>query len=317
MHDLIKRLFVKELGNPLLDQLGDAAIFNTSSKLAFTTDSFVVSPIFFPGGDIGKLSVCGTVNDLCVSGARPRYLSCAVIVEEGLSYSDLEKIVLSVKSSCKKAGVDIITGDFKVVEKRAADKIFITTSGIGEIYKDASLSIGRIRPGDKVIISGTIGDHGAAVLLARGELKFKAKIFSDCAPLNSLILSILNKDIKFMRDPTRGGLATTLNEIAADSGYNIAIEESEIPVKDPVRVLCEALGMDPLYMANEGKVAVIVSPDPADRVLSIMRKHPLGRKSAIIGEVKKERGKRVYLNTGIGGRRIIDMLSGEHLPRIC
>lgn len=317
MHDLIKKLFVKELGNPLLNKLGDAAIFKTGSRLAFTTDSFVVSPIFFPGGDIGKLSICGTVNDLCVSGARPRYLSCAVIVEEGFGYSDLEKIVLSVKMTCKKAGVDVITGDFKVVEKGAADKVFITTSGVGDLYQGVSLSIERIRPGDKVIISGTIGEHGAAVLLAREELKFKAKISSDCAPLNGLTAAILNKGIKFMRDPTRGGLATTLNEIAIDSGYNIGIEESKIPIKESVRVLCEALGMDPLYMANEGKVVVIVAPESEGKVLSIMKKHPLGRKSVIIGEVKKERNKRVYLKTRIGGKRIVDMLSGEQLPRIC
>ncbi|MBU0759395.1 MAG: hydrogenase expression/formation protein HypE [Candidatus Omnitrophica bacterium] len=317
MHELIKKLFVKRLGNPLLDQLGDAAVLKAGPGLAFTTDSFVVNPIFFPGGDIGKLSVCGTVNDLCVSGSRPRYLSCAVIVEEGFSYGDLEKIVSSVKLTCKKAGVDIITGDFKVVEKGAADKIFITTSGIGELCQGDPLSIGRVRPGDKVIINGTIGEHGAAVLLAREELKFRAKIYSDCAPLQDLVSSILGRGVKFMRDPTRGGLATTLNEIAADSGYNIGIEESMVPVKESVRVLCEALGMDPLYMANEGKVVVIAAPEHADRVLSIMRKCPLGKKSAIIGEVKKEQKRIVYLRTKVGGKRMLDMLSGEQFPRIC
>ncbi|MFH1854612.1 MAG: hydrogenase expression/formation protein HypE [Candidatus Omnitrophota bacterium] len=317
MHDLIKEVFVKELGNPLLNKLGDAAVFKAGYKLAFTTDSFVVSPIFFPGGDIGKLSICGTVNDLCVSGARPRYLSCAVIVEEGFGYTDLERIVLSVRMACRKAGIDVVTGDFKVVEKGAVDKIFITTCGIGEVYKHTKLSVERIRPGDKVITNGTIGDHGAAVLLAREELKFKARISSDCASLDSLIASIISSDIKFMRDPTRGGIATTLNEISAEAGYNICLAESSVPVKESVRALCEALGMDPLYMANEGKVVAIVASQAASRILSKMKKHPLGGKSAIIGEVKKEKGKKVYLETRIGGKKIIDMLSGEHLPRIC
>lgn len=317
-HDLIKDLFVKEFNNRFLSILGDSAVIETNSgKLAYTTDSFVVNPIFFPGGDIGKLSICGTINDLCVSGAKPRYLSCAVIVEEGFDYKKLKKITLSAKAVCKKAGVKIVTGDFKVVEKGAVDKIFITTCGIGEIYTETNLSAGRIKPGDKVIINGTIGDHGAAVLLAREELKFKARILSDCAPLASLISSIISNDIKFMRDPTRGGLATTLNEISGEAGYNIRLDESDIPVNESVEVLCEALGMDPLYMANEGKVVVIASPKDASRILTSMKKHPLGKKSAIIGEIEKEKDKKVYLKTKVGGKRIVDMLSGEHLPRIC
>ena len=318
MHDLINDLFIKNLGNRFLNKLGDSALIDTEGgRLAYTTDSFVIDPIFFPGGDIGKLSVCGTVNDLAVSGARPRYLSCGMIVEEGFDYKDLEKITLSIKSTCKKAGVSIVAGDFKVVEKGAVDGIFINTAGIGEMLKDARLSEDYIKPGDKVIISGTIGDHSAAVLVARKELKFRARIISDCAPLNGLAASIISKDMRFMRDPTRGGIATTLNEIAAGSGYNIRIDEPCIPIKESVKALCEILGLDPLYMANEGKILAVVSAKSASKVLSRMRRHPLGKDSVIIGEVEKERRKRVYLKTAIGGTRVIDMLIGDQLPRIC
>jgi len=318
MHDLIKDLFLKHLDNPFLNRLGDSALIDTrKKKIAYTTDSFVVNPIFFPGGDIGKLAVCGTVNDLAVCGARPQYLSCGMIVEEGFDYTDLEKITLSIKAACRQSGVNIVTGDFKVVEKGAADKIFINTSGVGEVFEKAHLSISRIRPGDKIIVSGPIGDHGAAVLLARGELKFRSRLLSDCAPLSGLISSIICRDIKFMRDPTRGGLATTLNEISLASGYNISIDESCIPVRGPVMALCEILGLDPLYMANEGRVILIVSSGPASRILSRMRRHTLGRASRIIGEVERRRTKRVYLKTMVGGARILDMLMGEQLPRIC
>jgi hydrogenase expression/formation protein HypE len=318
MHELIKRLFVKNFNNAFLNKLGDSAIINfRADRLAYTTDSFVVNPIFFPGGDIGKLSVCGTVNDLAVSGAMPRYISCAMVIEDGFSYGDLERITLSIKSMCKSARIDIVTGDFKVVEKGAIDRIFINTSGIGEMMKNAELSILRIKPGDKIIMSGTMGDHTAAILLAREGLRFKTRILSDCNPLGGLISSIICKDIKFMRDPTRGGVATTLNEIGLSSGYNIAIRESAIPIKKSVRVLCEILGLDPLYMANEGKVIAIVSSRAADRVLSRMQRHPLGRDAAIIGEVQRQKDKRVYLKTLIGGTRILDMLTGEQLPRIC
>ncbi len=318
MHDLIKDLFIKNLSNPFLNKLMDSAVIDAKSKkFTYTTDSFVVNPIFFPGGDIGKLSICGTVNDLCMCGSRPRYLSCGMIVEEGFSYKDLEKITLSIKSTCKTIGVDIVAGDFKVVEKGAVDKIFINTSGIGEVFKDSKISVDYIKPGDKVIINGTIGDHGSSILLAREELKFKSRILSDCAPLNGLISSIICKDIKFMRDPTRGGLATTLNEISRESGYNIGIDELEVPVKEPVKALCEILGFDPLYMANEGKVVVIVSSKASSKVLSRMKKHPLGKKSRIIGEVEKGKDKKVYLRTKVGGSRILDMVQGEQLPRIC
>ncbi len=315
MHELIKKLFVKNLDNPYLNNLGDAALIE--KNLAYTTDSFVINPIFFPGGDIGKLSICGTVNDLAVSGAKPKYISCGMIVEEGFDYKDLEKITLSIKATCKASGVYIVAGDFKVVEKGAVDKIFINTSGVGEMHKDIRLSSSRIKPGDKIIVSGTMGDHAAAVLIAREELKFRSKIYSDCAPLNGLISSIISKDIKFMRDPTRGGLATTLNEIAMQRGYNMSIDEKDIPLKENVRALCEILGMDPLYMANEGKVMLIVAEKSATKVLSRMKKHSLGKNSRIIGEVDKRKDKKVYLRTKIGGTRIVDMLTGEQLPRIC
>jgi len=318
MHDLIKGLFVKNLDNPFLNKLGDSALIDAKNKnLAYTTDSFVINPIFFPGGDIGKLSICGTVNDLSVSGANPRYLSCGMIVEEGFDYKDLERITLSIKTTCRSAGVNIVAGDFKVVEKGAVDKIFINTSGVGEMFKKARSSVCYIRPGDRIIISGTIGDHAAAVLVAREELKFKSRLFSDCAPLNGLISSVICTDIRFMRDPTRGGLATTLNEIAVESGYNISIDERQIPVKESVRALCEILGLDPLYMANEGKVVLIVSSRSASRILSRMKRHPLGKNSRIIGEVTRQRNKKVYLRTTIGGTRLLDMLKGEQLPRIC
>ena len=318
MHDLIKDLFIKNLGNPFLNPLGDAALITSGGKnLGYTTDSFVINPVFFPGGDIGKLSVCGTVNDLAVSGIRPRYLSCGMIAEEGFSYSDLERIVLSIKSSCREAGVRIVTGDFKVVEKGAVDKIFINTSGVGEALEGIKLSSDSIRPGDKIIISGTIGDHSAAVLLAREDFKFRSRILSDCAPLNHLISSIISREIRFMRDPTRGGLVSTLNEIALSSGYNIRIDEAHIPVKEPVNALCEILGLDPLYMANEGKVLIVVSARASSRILSRILKHPLGKNARIIGEVEEKKRKKVYLKTKIGGTRVLDMLTGEQLPRIC
>jgi len=318
MHDLVKDLFLKNLDNPFLAKLGDAAVIEFKGrKIAYTTDSFVVKPLFFPGGDIGKLSVCGTVNDLAVSGATPRYLSCGMIVEDGFSYADLEKITLSIRDTCRAAGVNIVAGDFKVVEKGSVDRIFINTSGIGEVFKDARIDIARIKPGDKVIISGTIGDHAASIVLAREELKFRARIKSDSSPLNGFVSSVICKDIKFMRDPTRGGLATTLNEISMVSGYDIAIEESSVPVKKTVRALCEILGFDPLYMANEGKLIAIVSRGAANAVLSKMKKHPLGKDAAIIGEIKKNKDRRVYINTRSGGSRILDMITGEQLPRIC
>jgi len=318
MHRLIRDLFVKNLGNRYLNELDDAALIRLGKgRFAYTTDSFVIQPIFFPGGDIGKLAVCGTINDLAVCGARPRYISCAMIVEEGLEYSDLERITLSIKSAARSARVDVVTGDFKVVERGAVDKVFINTTGIGEVFKDIKLSMSYIRPGDKIIINGTIGDHASAVLISREGLKFKAKILSDCTHLDGLVASIICSDIKFMRDPTRGGLATTLNEISAGCGYNIRIDEKDVPIKRDVRALCEILGLDPFYMANEGKLIVVVSPRSAQKILHRMKRHPLGRYSNIIGEVEDDADGRVYLKTAIGGKRILDMLKIEQLPRIC
>ncbi|MFH1479431.1 MAG: hydrogenase expression/formation protein HypE [Candidatus Omnitrophota bacterium] len=318
MQDLIKDLFVKHLSNPYVKKLDDSAKLKVSTKdILYTTDSFVVNPIFFPGGDIGKLSICGTVNDLAVSGARPRFISCGMIVEEGFFYKDLERITLSIKAACRDAGVEVVAGDFKVVERGAADKIFINTSGIGEKLPNARLGTDKIRPGDKIIVSGSVGDHGAAVMVKREDLKFKGRILSDCAPLNGLIASIISPNIKFMRDPTRGGLATTLNEISISAGYSIYIKEEDIPIKNSVRALCEILGLDPLYMANEGKVIVIVSKEAANKALRAIKRHPLGKGARIIGEVERQKDKKVYLKTKIGGTKIIDMLKGEQVPRIC
>lgn len=315
MHDLIKGLFVKHLSNPFLNSLGDSAI--VKGNLAFTTDSFVVKPIFFPGGDIGKLSVCGTVNDLAVSGAVPKYLSCGMILEDGFSYTDLEKITISIKCACLEAGVKIVTGDFKVVEKGSVDKIFINTAGIGRVHDQSRISIQSIKPGDKVILTGTVADHAASILLAREKLNFNVKILSDAAPLNKLIASIICRDIKFMRDPTRGGVANTLNEISSAIGYNISISEKSIPIGKSVSELCEIMGFDPLYMANEGKALIIVSEKAALKILSKIKKHPLGKNAEIIGEIQKAKQKKVYLKTKIGTNRILDMLTLEQLPRIC
>ncbi|MFH1782985.1 MAG: hydrogenase expression/formation protein HypE [Candidatus Omnitrophota bacterium] len=318
MQDLIKDLFIKNLANPYVKKMDDSAKLKINTKdILYTTDSFVVNPIFFPGGDIGKLSICGTVNDLAVAGGRPRFITCGMIVEEGFGYKDLEKITLSIKATCKTSGVDVVAGYIKVFEQGAVDKIFINTSGIGEKLPNARLGTDKIRPGDKIIVSGSVGDHGAAVMVKREDLKFKASIHSDCAPLNGLIASIISPSIKFMRDPTRGGLATTLNEVSESSGYSIYIKEWDIPIKNSVRALCEILGLDPLYMANEGKVIVVVSREATNKVLRAMKKHPLGKGARIIGEVEKQREKKVYLKTKIGGTKIIDMLKGEQVPRIC
>jgi len=319
MHDLIKEVLLKKLNNPILKELTDSAFIEYKEKLAFTTDSFVVSPLFFPGGDIGKLAVCGTVNDLVMLGAVPEYLSLALIVEEGLDFKTLEKIVDSISANAKKAGVYFVTGDLKVVERGAADKIFINTSGIGRIIRKRKLSIKNIRPRDKIIVSGEIGQHGLAVLAKRKELDLGFNINSDCSALADLIIPVLRKTeaIKFMRDPTRGGVATTLNEIAENSGLGIVIEEKNIPVSSKVRVACELLGIDPLYVANEGRAILVVSPESAKKVLKLLKRHPLGRNARIIGSIEKEPRRRVILNTVVGTQRIVDMLTSEPLPRIC
>lgn len=320
MHKLIKELFVESFDNPILAQLTDAAILNGKAKaLAFTTDSYVVNPIFFPGGDIGKLAICGTINDLAVVGAKPLYISCGFIIEEGLDLSVLRAIVQSMKELAKIAGVKVVTGDTKVVEKGKADSIFINTSGVGIVEGNVKFGIDRIKAGDKIIINGFIGEHEIAVLSKREDFDFKSDIKSDCAPLNGLISNVLKSvpDIKFMRDPTRGGLATVLNEIVEGSDYGIELNEEDIPISDGVMAACELLGFEPIYLANEGKVVVIVGDDDAKRVLNIMRRHPLGKNAKIVGEVVKVPRGKVILKTKVGGKRLIEMLAGEQLPRIC
>ena len=319
MHTLIRDLFLKKLNNPILKELSDSALINYKDRIAFTTDSFVVSPLFFSGGDIGKLAVCGTVNDLVMQAAEPQYLSLALIIEEGLEYNTLEKIADSIAINARKAGVYFVTGDIKVVEKGACDKVFINTSGIGRVVDNKRLSIKNIEPGDSVIITGQIAQHGLAVLAKREELGLGFNINSDCAALNDLIIPILKKTevIKFMRDPTRGGVATTLNEIAENSGLGVIIYERNIPVSEKVKAACELLGMDPLYIANEGRAILVVKKAGAERVLSLLRKDPLGRNAQIIGRVVNKPKGRVILNTVLGTQRIVDMLTSEPLPRIC
>jgi hydrogenase expression/formation protein HypE len=318
-HDLVEKSFVKALANPLLDKLDDSAVFDISGRLAFTTDSYVVSPIFFPGGDIGKLAVCGTVNDLATSGAKPLYLSLSFIIEEGLALNDLEKVVSSVQKAVTEAGVRIVTGDTKVVTRGSADKLFINTAGVGLIPEGVNISGSNAKPGDKVILSGAIGDHGIAVVSQREGLSFATKLKSDCAPLGDLVADMLkaSPNIHALRDPTRGGLATSLNELAGQSKVSIRIEEAKIPVREEVLAACEMLGFDPLYVANEGKMIAIVPPGDADKVLAAMRKNKYGRDAAIIGEVTVENPGRVTMKTVLGSSRIVDMLTGDLLPRIC
>ena len=318
-HELVQKTLAPRFANRILDKMDDAAVFDLSGRLAFTTDSYVVSPIFFPGGDIGKLAVCGTVNDLAMSGATPLYISLSLIIEEGLSFDELEKIADSIQRAASEAGVKVVTGDTKVVNQGSADRLFINTSGIGVIPEGVSISGSRAAAGDKVILSGSIGDHGMAVMSQRQGLRFQMPIESDCAPLNKLVADILavSKSIHSLRDPTRGGLATTLNEIAAQSAVGINLQEDKIPVREPVRAACEFLGLDPLYVANEGKLVAIVPPEDAEAVLKAMRQNGYGKDSAIIGEVLGEHPGRVTMKTLLGASRIVDMLSGELLPRIC
>jgi len=319
MHGLISGLMLKKLDNPVLAQLSDSARIDYKEKIAFTTDSFVVSPLFFPGADIGKLAVCGSVNDLVMLGAVPEYFSLALIIEEGLSLAVLEKIIDSVSLQAKKAGVCFVTGDTKVVEKGACDKIFINTSGLGRILKNIRLSLKNIEPGDKIIITGKIAQHGLAVLSKRKELGLNFGIKSDCAALNSLLIPVLKKTsgIKFMRDPTRGGIATTLNEITCGCGLGVLLEEKNIPISTKARAACELLGIDPLYVANEGVALVIAAKISAKNILRLLRRHPLGRGAREIGVITKEPRGRVILNTAFGTQRVVDMLTSEPLPRIC
>ena len=318
-HQLVAESFIKAFNNPLLVKLDDAAVFDLAGKLAFTTDSYVVSPIFFPGGDIGKLAVCGTVNDLAMSGAKPLYLSLSFIIEEGLSQSDLNRVVASIQKSAREAEVEIVTGDTKVVNHGSADKLFINTAGVGIIPDGVGISCGNARPGDKVILSGTLGDHGIAVLSQREGLSFTTRLESDCTPLAKLVAEMLavSSNIHCLRDPTRGGLATTLNELATQSKVGIRIEEDRIPVREEVIGASEMLGLDPLYIANEGKLVAIVSAGDADGILAGMRGNRYGKEAAIIGEVNGEHPGRVVMKTSLGTSRIIDMLVGDPLPRIC
>ena len=322
MHQLIEKLFLKHFRNDILEEQTDSAILRfDSTEIAFTTDSFVIDPIFFPGGNIGKLAVCGTVNDLSVSGADPLYLSVSFIIEEGFPMKELEMIVTSLAGEARKAGVTIVTGDTKVVNKGKCDKIFINTAGIGRVRKENRMvsKALNIRPGDLVIINGTIGDHGMAVMSARESFNFKSPVVSDCASLNHLVREVLDESstVKFMRDPTRGGVATVMNELAAKTGLGIEIDETALPVTRGVAAMCELLGFDPLHIANEGKVILVADPQEGDHILEIMKKNELGARSAIIGRVTGDHPGKVVLKTETGGRRIIDSLTGDPLPRIC
>jgi hydrogenase expression/formation protein HypE len=320
MKDLINEVFVAAFDNEYLAPLDDQARLPVSAgRLAFTTDSYVVDPLFFPGGDIGKLAVCGTVNDLAVGGALPLYLSCAVIIEEGVPVELLQRVAASMARSAQAAGVRIVTGDTKVVPRGACDKLFITTTGIGMMREGVELGAHRARPGDIVLVNGVLGDHGAAILCARGDMALQTPIDSDCAPLNGLIGALLAAapGIRFMRDATRGGAATVLNEVAAASGVALELEEARMPMREEVKAFCEILGLDPLYLANEGRIVVIAPAEEAEAALAAMRAHPLGAGAAAIGRVTGGEPGRVVLRTLLGGRRLVDMLVGEQLPRIC
>ncbi|MEE8374199.1 MAG: hydrogenase expression/formation protein HypE [Dehalococcoidia bacterium] len=318
-HDLVAQTIVPLLDNPILAGLEDSAVFELGGRLAFTTDSYVVSPIFFPGGDIGRLAVCGTVNDLAMSGAEPKYLSISLIIEEGLLISDLRRVMESVRDAASEAGVAVVAGDTKVVDKGSADGLFVNSAGVGVVAPGVHISASKARPGDKVVLSGPIGEHGIAVISQREGLRFSSPVKSDCAPLNGLVADMLDTgaEIRCLRDPTRGGLATTLNEFAASSNVGVSIEEDAIPVGEPVRAACELLGLDPLYVANEGKLVAVVAPDGAERLLEAMRRHKYGAGAALIGEVVSERAGRVVMKTALGASRIVDMMVGEQLPRIC
>ena len=314
---LIESMILPALNNPVLGELGDGAVLEGAEKLVFSTDSFVVDPIFFPGGDIGKLSVCGTVNDIAMCGGVLKFLSCSFLLEEGFPVKELEKVIGSISAACKKAGVQIVTGDTKVVEKGRGDKIYINTAGIG-VLKYPGLSPKAIREGDKVLVSGTVGDHGTAVMLARNGM-MQGEIRSDCAPLNALAEAVLScgARVRVLRDPTRGGVATTLNEFVEGSGLGIEIGEEKIPVRPQVKAACELLGLDPLYCANEGKLLCIVAPEDAEKVLAAMKRLPEGENAALIGSVSARYPGKLVMNTAFGGSRILQKLTGAQLPRIC
>jgi hydrogenase expression/formation protein HypE len=321
--ELIRRLFVPAFGNPVLAALEDQATVSlpTSAgvRLAFTTDSFVVRPLFFPGGDIGRLAVHGTVNDLAVGGAQPLFLSAAFILEEGLPLTDLQRIVTSMRQACDEAGVTLVTGDTKVVDRGKGDQVFITTSGIGVVPEGRSLSIRAARPGDRILVSGTIGDHGIAILSVREGIEFETVLESDSAALTGLVRVMLEAcpDIRGMRDPTRGGVSSALNELAEASRVGVELREAALPLRAEVKAACEMLGLDPLYVANEGKLLAVVPPERAEAVLEVMRNHPLGRNAALIGNVVADHPGMVTMRSVVGGERVVTMLAGEQLPRIC
>jgi len=326
MRDLIDDVFINAFSNSSLNTLEDQARFQLSDlaqygdRLAMTTDSYVIDPIFFPGGDIGKLAICGTVNDLAVGGAKPLYLTCAMIIEEGMQVSTLRQIVQSMADTAKAAGVLIVTGDTKVVERGSCDKIFINTAGIGVIKNDYQLGVHKAQAHDRILVNGYLGDHGAAILNARGDMHLSSPIESDCAPLHELIEVLLDAapNTRFIRDATRGGIASVLNEIADASKCGIEIQETETPIRNEVKGFCEILGLDPLYLANEGKLVAVVPAAETAAALAAMRAHPLGRDAADIGYVLEDgRVGRVHMQTSFGGKRIVDMLVGEQLPRIC
>jgi hydrogenase expression/formation protein HypE len=317
---LIQKMFLSKFGNELLEPLHDGAVFSLNgSQFAFTTDSYVVNPIIFPGGTIGTLAVNGTVNDLAMCGAQPMYLSAAFIIEEGLQMEDLWTVVCSMRDAAASAGVQIVTGDTKVVDRGKGDKLFINTSGIGKIHAGIDIRPRRVAVGDKIILSGSIAEHGIAIMSVREGLEFDSSIRSDCAALNGLVSAMLDasRNIHVMRDPTRGGVATVLNEIAVQANVGIAIREQSILVQESVRGACEILGLDPLYVANEGKLIAFVPPDDAESVRTVMMSHPLGKDAAIIGTVVEDHRGVVVMESSIHGNRIVDMMSGEQLPRIC
>jgi len=336
-HNLIEGVFAPAFANPMLDRMDDSAILdfglpildchdpqskiqNRQPKIAFTTDTYVVSPLFFPGGDIGKLAVYGTVNDLAMAGARPLYLSAGFILEEGFPIADLRRIVDSMAAAAVEAGVAIVTGDTKVVQRGKADGVFINTAGVGIVQADWPIGQAEVRPGDKILLSGSVGDHGIAIMLAREALELETDVQSDTAPLHGLVAALMaavGSGIHCLKDPTRGGIATTLNEIALASEVGIALDEHAIPVHAGVRGACEILGLDPLTIANEGKLLAVVAREHAAAALAAMRAHPLGAAAAIIGEVRAEPAAMVFLRTDIGGTRVLDMLVGDPLPRIC
>ena len=318
--ELLARCFLPAFRNQYLDRLDDGAVLDVGgARLAFTTDSYVVTPLFFPGGDIGELAVNGTVNDLAAAGATPLFLSAAFILEEGFALSDLQRIAASMRNAAEAAGVLLVTGDTKVVDRGKADGCFINTTGIGLVEHTRLISADRARPGDVVVLSGPIAEHGMAIMAARAELELETPVESDTIALHRMILDVLTSgaDVHCLRDPTRGGIATALNEIANRSGVGVVLDETAIAVAEPVRGVCELLGLDPLYVANEGKMLAIVPQPDAERVLTAMRRHPEGSHAGVIGTVVDDPARLVVLRTSVGGRRIVDMLQGEQLPRIC